>query len=193
MSNFDQFFYEFLRESPMFIGDNREDYSLDTIMAQEKYSEIFEYSTNFKKVRSADDKISVDLYEEEDSNEIICWFVPTNNRFVYGYVAYNKLNDGGIETTSVFNDKSVRFLAYKVYLYYLLETYNYIISDKRHSGSGKKFWQNIVTHTLNHYKVSVINAQTFQEMDEIITINDLEKYYGDVSFEKFRIKIEKYE
>jgi hypothetical protein len=190
MKPFKDFYYTLLRETPMFIGDNREDYSLDTIMAQEKYSEILEYPDKFEKVYTHDTKISVDLYEERDGNEIICWFVPTNNKFVYGYVAYNIIADGGIETTSVFNDKSVQFLAYKVYLYYLLMRYKYLISDKRHSSSGKKFWENIVTYSLMRYKVSIINSETLEEVEVITSVGALEKYYGDISFEKYRIRID---
>jgi hypothetical protein len=174
----------------MFIGDNREDYSLDTIMAQEKYSDIINNPNHYKFVRSHDSSISVDLYEEYDNNEVICWFVPTNNTFVLGYVAYNILNDGGIETTTVFNDKQVPFLAFKVYMYYLLEKYNYILSDKRHTGSGKKFWENLVNFTVNTKKVTVMDHSTNDTIEEIKDSKELEKYYGDVYSEKYRIKIE---
>lgn len=174
----------------MFIGDSREDYSLDTIIAQEKYNEILEYPEKFKKVSESNTEIPVDLYEEQDGTEIICWFVPKNNKFIVGYVSYNILNDGGIETTSVFNDKSFQFLAYKVYLYYLLRKYPYIMSDKRHTRSGKRFWENIVNFSLKSYKVSMINAETMEEVELIKSIRDLEKYYGDASAEKYRIKIE---
>lgn len=174
----------------MFIGDSREDYSLDTIMAHEKYADISENPESYQKVRTHDSLISVDLYEEVDGGEIICWFVPTNNVFVLGYVAYNILGDGGIETTTVYNDKHVPFLAFKVCKNYLLDKYKYLISDNRHTGSGKKFWENLVLYSLNNKKVSILDSEKSVEHGIITNVRDLEKYYGDISYEKFRIKIE---
>jgi len=190
MIKFKDFYHTLLSETPMYIGDSREEYSLDTIMAQEKYADIFENPNSYKLVRSHDSSISVDLYEEVDGDEVICWFVPTNNNFVLGYVAYNVLNNGGIETTSVFNDKQVPFLAFKVYIHYILEKYTYLLSDKRHTGSGKKFWQNLVAFTLKTKRVSIIDHASNKELEEITSIQQLEKYYGDVYSEKYRIKIE---
>ena len=176
----------------MFVGDSREDYSLDTILAKEKYQDIKTNPESYILVRPSDKEVSVDLYEEVDGNEIICWFVPKNNTFVYGYVAYDILSDGGIITTSVFNDKQLKFLAFKVYLYYLIDKFKYVLSDKRHTQSGKKFWENLTSFSIaNNYTVSVIDHSTGDMLEHILNVRDLVKYYGDEYSEKYRIKIEK--
>ena len=192
MKNFKEFYYNLLSETPMFVGDSREDYSLDIIMAKEKYKDIKSNPEKYTLVRSNDDKISVDLYEEYDKNEVICWFVSKNNDFVLGYVAYDKLDDGGIETTSVYNDKQVKFLAFKVYMYYLVDEFKYIRSDKRHTNSGKVFWENIVSFSLgNGFSVFIIDASTGDILKNISNVGELSNYYGDEHSEKYRIKIEK--
>lgn len=192
MNKFDKFYYDLFSESPMNIGDTRDDYSLDMILAQEKYKEILDNPQIYKKVRPNDSEISVDLYEEQDKNEVICWFVPKNNKFIYGYVCYEELPDDGIVTTSVYNDKQVRFLALKVYLYYLLKKYKYVLSDKRHTKSGKRFWENLIIHTLDGCDIYIVDGKTNQPIETITSLKDLEKYYGDdLNNERYRIKIQK--
>ena len=191
MKNFKEFYYNLLRESPINISDwTDDDYYSNTREAMDIYSKVVN-DTEYKKVFELTQLIH--LYESEIDDEVICYFVPTNNNFIYGYVCYDKLPDGGIITTSVYNDKKMHGLAYRVYNEYLLKNFKYVMSDGRHTPKGKTFWSRMVSDNLhkNDTFCSVYDTLTNKTMVEIKNISDLNLYYGDaIDFERFRIKIE---
>lgn len=190
-----EFYHKLFTESPLYIGDGDEEYyNIETRAAIDKYSEILSKPEIFKKVHTIPSNPPVHLYEEQDGNDVICWFVPTNNKFIYGYVAYEKRTDGGVVTTSVYNDRKFPGVASKVYQEYLLTKYKYIMSDMRHTRRGKDFWRKLVAVTLNNPRLEkyIWDLQNNKKVLDIVSTNIIDSFYSDEDqgMGNFRIRIE---
>lgn len=116
-----------------------------------------------KKVFTFNTNPELYLYEERDGNDVVCWAVPPNNKFVYAYVAHEIKPDGGVITTSVFNDRKFPTVAYRIYQDYLLGKYKYIMSDGQHTNRGESFWRKHVYTSVNDYTKKSIYLGQFPQ------------------------------
>lgn len=192
-----EFYHHLFTESPLYIGDGDEKYyNIETRAAMDKYSEILSNPKIFKKVHTIPSNPPVHLYEETDGNDAICWFVPTNNKFIYGYVTYEKRPDGGIITTSVYNDRKFPGVASKVYQEHLLKNYKYIMSDSRHTRRGKDFWRKLVVVTLDNPRLGkyIWDLGGDRKVVDIVSTDVIESFYSDENegMENFRIRIKNF-
>lgn len=193
MKAFKEFYYKLLSESPMNIGDADDFYNMETKEAMAKFSEILDDPSRYKKVFTFNTNPELFLYEEYDGGDVVCWALPSNNNFVYAYVAYEQRLDGGIITTSVFNDPKFPQVAYKIYMDYLLKRYKYIMSDKRHTPRGRGFWVKIISNNImdNTKELSIYDLTDDRQILIITHFSDIDRFYGNnEDFERYRIKIE---
>lgn len=188
-----EFYHKLLSESPMQIGDGDDYYNKEMDELTMKYREIIDNPSTFKKVFTFNTNPELYLYEEKDGNDVVCWAVPPNNKFVYAYVAYEIKPDGGVITTSVFNDRKFPTVAYRIYQDYLLGKYKYIMSDGRHTNRGESFWRKHIYTSVNDYtkKVYIWDNSLNQKVIEVTNPKQVEEFYSIYdNFEKFRIRIE---
>ena len=94
MNTFKKFFYKTLLETPMNTGAFESEYS-DHAMAAGQYSEIVGNPEYVLVYVFYPDTYPVYLYELWDGNDVVIYFVPKNDNFIYGYVSYEEVNDGG--------------------------------------------------------------------------------------------------
>jgi hypothetical protein len=185
---FKEFYYKLLSESPTNIS-NDDEYFSENVRASEMYEEIISSPEQYKKVFSLKGQYPINLYENQEDNDVMCYFLPTNgNDFIYGYVFYELRNDGGIITTSVYNNKKFVGLAYRVYDEYLIPKFGYVMSDGSHTERGRNFWRKIVRNNLGN--ACIWDYVKNEKVSDITSINDLEKYYGGgLDFGRFRVRI----
>ena len=178
-----------MNESPKNTGEFESEYS-DTLVAQQKYSEI-RNDENIKNVFTLyRDTNPVYLYEERDGNDITLYFVPENDDFIYGYATFEE-NDGGAIMTSVYNRPMYFGLAQGVYNKYIIPKYKFIMSDGNHSPDGKKFWKKIIASNLDK-NVSIWDVVNRKDVIKITNPNQVDEFYGDkTDYERYRIKISK--
>lgn len=191
MVPFKKFFITTLNESPYRTGDFENPYS-DLRDAKKIYKDIQTNPYKYKLVYTLFDKYKVFLYElDEGGGDKVIFFYPDNDDFIYGYVSFSELDDGGIETSGVYNQSMYRGLAQKVYNDYLLEKYRYILSSSRHSPDGERFWSGLISYSLvGGNNVYIYDAQTEKDIQQVNHLNDVKKFYGnEEDFERYRIKI----
>lgn len=186
--SFQEFFFKLLQETPHNISNSDEYYS-EIISASGIYDDVVnngEYVHSF----TISGNYPIDLLEKREENDVICYFVPTNgNNYIYGYVCYDVLADGGVVTTSVYNDKKYPGLALKVYNEYLLGKYKYVMSDGNHTPRGRNFWRQLVVVNLKKRTVTIWDKKTNTERG-VLNPNDLDEFYGDgLDYERYRIRI----
>lgn len=163
----------------------------DTAIAQDMYEQILKDSQKYKHVHTLESEYPIYLYEHRDGDDVMVYFVPKNDNFIYGYVTYELKTDGGIEMYSVYNRPMYPGLAQQVYNNYLIPKYSYIMSHSQHSEKGKNFWRKIVSSNLKR-NVVIWDVETDSVVEKINNINELDNFYGDgIDYEKYRIKVSK--
>ncbi len=174
-------------ESPMDTGDFDSGYS-DTSQAKMIYDEILN-DPSYKKVYTMfPDTHPVHLYLLEDGIDRMLYFVPTNDNFIYGYATYEMQPDGGAEMISVYNKGMYHGLAQGVYMKYILPNHPYIMSNGRHSNSGRKFWKSIAFQNLG--KITIWDTVEERDIKTIMETSELDEYYNDNGdYERYRIRI----
>ena len=190
MRDFKQFYYKMLLESPKRGGEFIPMES-ETENARIIYNNIIENSTNYKLVYTTKDGTPIDIWEEVDGNDYTIYFVPKNgDDFIYGYVTYELFDDGGIETTSVYNRPIYHGLAQLVYNKYLIPTYRYVMSNSIHSNDGRKFWEKLVMWNIGSRKIEIWDNINQKPIQNVRKLSELVNYYGNSDdFENLRIKI----
>ena len=190
MKTFKEFYYELLSETPHNISDDDEYFS-ELLKGSDMYDEIIS-SDEYIHVFTLNGYPPIQLLENIDGSDVMCYFMPTNgNDYIYGYVYYTKLDNGGVITTSVYNDKKHLGLAFKVYVDYLIPKYKFVMSDGNHTDKGKSFWKKLVIFALKKYNITIFDMKTGNNVKNITHHNELQEFYGDdIDFERYRIKIE---
>lgn len=188
--SFREFYYKLLKETPHNISNSDEYYS-ELASASNIYDEIVN-SGEYVKVFTINGEYPIDLYSKKDDNDIMCYFLPTNgNNYIYGYVYYTLLNDGGVITTSVYNDKKYVGLAFKVHIKYLLTTYKYVMSDGNHTPRGRNFWRNLIIFNIKKHPIHIWDMVNNVSVLTVNHPNDVDNFYGDeIDYERYRIRIE---
>ena len=188
MTTFKEYYIQTLLESPMNTGEFDSELS-DTRIAQNIYSEILKTPSKYKKVFTLKGKYAIDLYEYVDGSDIILYFVPQHDNFIYGYVTYEHKNDGGIEIYSVYNRPMYFGLAQSVYNQYLIPKYNYVMSHNQHSQKGKSFWEKIVSFNIDK-NITIYDVIDRTNVKNVSSSSDLSEFYGNTpNYERYRIKI----
>lgn len=190
MKKFSEFYYELLKESPHNISDDDEYFS-EILKGNDLYKEIKNSPDSYKKVFVMNTTPPIELWEQQDGDDRMCYFLPTNgNDFIYGYVYYEVTADGGCITTSVYNDKKYLGLAFKVYNEYLLTKFNYVMSDGNHTPKGKNFWRNLLTFNKDKHRMIWDMSNNSKAID-IEEPKDMDEFYNDsMEYEKYRVRIQ---
>lgn len=172
-------------------GEFKSEYS-DIRIAQSIYDEVVDDPDNKIVDTFYPDSHPVYLYEIRDGNDIVIYFVPKNDKFIYGYASYEETPDGGAMMVGVYNMPMYHGLAQAVYNRFIIPKYRYIMSSGRHSPMGQSFWKKIVLSNLNTSKVEIWDVNTNSPIQKIKNIPELKLFYGDdVDYERYRIKISK--
>lgn len=188
---FKEFFLKrMIQESPTNTGVFDTPYS-DIGEAQEIYTIIKNDPENYEIVYSIFNEHKVDLVLNREGDDATLYFVPRNDKFIYGYATYGYRQDGGIEMVSVYNRPLYFGLAQHVYLEYLIPHHKYVLSNGFHSKSGKSFWYKVVIFGLGKgMNVTIWDDKIGKDVHIVNSGKDLEKYYGDdMDYERYRIKI----
>lgn len=176
-------------ESPMSTGDFDSGYS-DTEQAMQMYADILDNPDYNKVFTLFPDTHPIHLYLLEDGDDRMLYFVPTNDKFIYGYATYEMRSDGGIEMYSVYNRGMYHGLAKVVYQKYLIPNHPYIMSHSEHSNSGRTFWKSLVSSNLKEKKVTIWDMVDEKDIKIVSNIQDLDEYYGNnEDYERYRIRI----
>jgi hypothetical protein len=119
------------------------------------------------------------------------YFVPRNDKFIYGYATYELLPDGGVEMVGVYNRPMYFGLAQYVYIKYILPKYKYIRSSGQHSESGSKFWRKLVGYfSRNGKTVDIWDSKHNKIINHILNVDELDDFYGDEAlYQRYRIQI----
>jgi hypothetical protein len=161
----------------------------DTQIAQNIYNEILKNPSKYKKVFTLKGNHSIDLYEFADGSDIMLYFFPQHDNFIYGYVTYECKNDGGIEIYSVYNRPMYFGLAQSVYNQYLIPKYDYVMSHNQHSQKGKNFWEKIVAFNIDK-NITIYDTIDQKTVKNVNDSSDLNEFYGNTpNYERYRIKI----
>lgn len=170
-----------LKESPIRSGDfDSFDYEEGNPSAL--YKIVMNPERGYKKIHSQyhqTNNVTVDLYQKDDGGgDFDIKIVTDKLDEVIGHISYTKINDGGIEINSVYNQPLFKGLIFKIYFDYFLEEYPYIMSGSIHSKKGETFWERIIDTGLNNgfkcYVLNVINKEKY----DIKNIFDVKPYYN---------------
>jgi hypothetical protein len=102
----------------------------------------------------------------------------------------NLNNKIGIESSDIWQEKTMKILARYWVFNYILKNYDFIMSDKSHTPKGKAFWKKLIDEALNNkMNVFVYNTKE-RNVVNITKINDINFYYGEGN-SLFRFIIEK--
>lgn len=191
MKTFKEFFIKSLiQESPQNTGVFETPYS-DTRLAMDMYDEIMTSPQDYKKVHTLFDKHKVDLMLKQENNDMMLYFVPRNDKFIYGYATYELLPDGGVEMVGVYNRPMYFGLAQYVYREYILPTHGYIRSNGQHSISGRNFWRKLVIHFLVAGKqVGIWDMNQNKIIKSVSHVREIDDFYDDdIKYDRYRIQI----
>lgn len=187
MKSFKEYYIQYLMESPETTGplgyENKMDSEVEIINV--KHSKHFNRVYDFP-------YYNVSLYEQREDGDIMVHFFDNGKNTTIGYVNYEEFDDGGCKIYSVLNRSDKIGLVFKVYTEYLLGSYNYIVSDGKHSPDAKKFWKTLITNSNNEQTVSVCSLNSLGGIDilkSIDTIDELDQFYGGPEFEKYLFMI----
>lgn len=186
--SFDKFYYKTLLETPINTGEFESEYS-DTPIAKAMYSDIIG-NPEYKLVHTFyPDTHPVYLYEKKDDNDVAIYFVPKNDKFIYGYVSYEETNDNGAIMMGVYNMPEYHGLAQGVYNRYIIPKYSYIMSSGRHSPMGQSFWKKIINSNLDK-KIEIWDMEIQKPILTINNSSQVSDFYGDEEdYARYRIKI----
>ncbi len=119
-----------------------------------------------------------DLYRYKHNNIVADAFII--DEFIYAYFVYNIKNNIFIEKL-VWQNMIHSGLCRDIIFNYYLKEYKVIISDGLHSPLGESYWKKLLKDSKNKgYKIYVVDLD--RNISQELNMNDIDKFYGDNSY-----------
>lgn len=99
-----------------------------------------------------------------------------------------KLNGkSGIVNHNIWESRNMRGLARHWVFDYIINEYDFMMSDKIHTPKGKIYWKKLIDEALNRkLKTGIINTNENNKFVSINNIEDIENYYGKYGEEGYQ-------
>lgn len=125
---------------------------------------------------------NTNLFYSKEGNIIFYNLLQQDNNYILMHHSFEEIslnNKIGIVSLDIWNFKSAKGLARYWIFDFILNKYDFIVSDNLHTPKGEEFWKKLINEALNdNYICGGINLNT-NEFIRINSLNDVLQFYNN--------------